>query len=72
MSRSSSWKDLFRAALSESDPQKQQERVQQARDAIMDRVDQLLDDPERRPEHDQILQALNRLSNVAAVGEKPV
>lgn len=59
------WKHLFQASLSEPDPQKLPERIQQARDAIMDRVDQLLDDPDRQPEHDEILHALNTLDELA-------
>lgn len=62
------WKDLFNAALMEFDPQKLPERIQQARDAIMERVDQLLDDPERQPEHDEILHALNTLDELGGTG----
>jgi hypothetical protein len=63
-----SWKDLFAAALRESDVQRLPERIQQAQDAILDRVDQLLDDPDRQPEHDEILFALNRLNWLSEFG----
>jgi hypothetical protein len=68
MAPPSSWKDFFNAALMEFDPQKLPDRIQQARDAIMERVDQLLNDPERQPEHDEILHALNTLDELAAIG----
>ena len=65
MSGPTPWKELFQAALSESDPQKLPERIQQARSAIMDRVDQLIADSERQPEHDELLQALSKLHDLA-------
>lgn len=60
-----SWKELFQAALSESDPQRLPQRIQAARTAIDSRIEQLLNDPERQPEHDEILLALNRLDTLA-------
>ena len=61
-----SWKESFQAALTESDLQQLPERIQRARATIMDRVEQLLDDPEHEPEQDDILRALNRLHDLEA------
>jgi hypothetical protein len=69
MSGASHWKDLFQSALNESDPQAMPERIQQARDAIMERVDQLVVDRERQPEHDELLQALNKLDELSNRGD---
>ena len=68
MTPPTSWRELFQAALMEFDPQKLPQRIQQARDALMERVDQLLDNPERQPEHDEILHALNTIDELAAAG----
>lgn len=56
------WKDHFRAALTEQDRHRLPHRIEKARAAIMERVDKLLDDPDRQTEHDEILDALNRLA----------
>jgi hypothetical protein len=58
------WKELFAAAVQESDPEGLPLRIEQARVAIMERVDNLLDDPDRRLEHDEIIDALNRLARL--------
>jgi len=71
MNPATSWKDFLESALVESDPQRLPERIQQARTAIMDRVEQLLDDRERQPEHDEILHALHRLDHLAARSDHP-
>ncbi len=70
MNPAPSWRKLFQAALIEFDPQKLPNRIREARDAIMDRVDKLLDDPDRQPEHDEILHALNTLDELAATGRR--
>jgi len=44
MNSLTSWKDLFEAALIESDPARLPERIEQAKTAILERVDQV-DDP---------------------------
>ena len=59
-----SWREPFQAALRECDAKLLPERVQQARTAIMERIDQLLDDPDWEPEHDDLLRALNRLGGL--------
>lgn len=59
-----SWREPFEAALRESDEKHRPERVQQARTAIMQRIDQSLDDPDWEPEHDDLLRALNRLGGL--------
>jgi hypothetical protein len=71
MNPATPWKEVLEAALLESDPQRLPERIQHARTAIMDRAEQLLDDRERQPEHDEILLALNRLDHLAARSERP-
>jgi hypothetical protein len=71
MNPPSSWKQFLESALLESDPHRLPERIQRARIAIMDRVEQLLDDRERQPEHDEIVFALNRLDNLAARSDHP-
>jgi hypothetical protein len=58
------WKTAFEAALKESDPKRLQDRIEQALNAIMERVDELMDDPERRPEHDEICCALSTLNSL--------
>lgn len=65
-----SWKELFKAALNESDLHRLPERIQQARDAIMERVDELVSDRERQPEHDEILLALNTLNKLDDVASR--
>ena len=64
MTHTATWKELLQRALAESDPERQVERIREARTAIMDRIEQLLDDPERLPEHDEILRALNTLDSL--------
>lgn len=58
------WKQLFVAALSEMDSARLPRRIEEARAAIMQRVEELLNDEERQPEHDEILNALNRLAEL--------
>ena len=60
------WKELFEAALAETDPERLPNRIRDARAAILERVNELLDDPERRPEHDEILQAMGKLAQIEA------
>jgi Mn-dependent DtxR family transcriptional regulator len=63
---STRWKELFEAALSETNAERLQSRIDDARAAILERVNELLDDPERQPEHDEILQAIGKLAQVEA------
>lgn len=58
------WKQLFVAMLSETDSARLPRRIEEARAAIMQRVEELLNDEERQPEHDEILNALNRLAEL--------
>jgi hypothetical protein len=58
------WTELFRAVLAETDSERLARRIQQANAAITERVDQLLDDPDRQPEHDEILNALSTLARI--------
>lgn len=58
------WKQFFAAALAETNLEHLPRRIEEARVAIMERVDELINDPDRQPEHDQILEALNRLSRL--------
>jgi hypothetical protein len=53
---------MFVGVLAEADSARLPRRIEETRAAIMGRVDELVNDPERQPEHDQILEALNRLS----------
>ena len=68
MNTLTSWKDLFEAALIESDPERLPERIEQAKTAILERVDQV-DDPERLPDYGEILLALSRLYDLVARSE---
>ena len=61
---SARWKEAFQSAVTESDPTRLSERVDQARTAIMERVDELLEDDDRQHEHDEILRAINHLSRL--------
>ena len=53
---------MFADVLAETDSDRLPRRIEETRAAIMERVDELVKDPERQPEHDEILEALNRLS----------
>lgn len=60
----SSWKELLAAALAETDSARLPRRIENARAAIMERVDNLLAEADRQPEHDEILNALNELARL--------
>lgn len=60
------WKELVEGALAETDPERLPNRMRDARAAILERVNELLDDPERRPEHDEVLQTIGKLTEVEA------
>lgn len=59
-----SWKELLAAAVIETDSARLPRRIDDARAAIMERIDKLLADPNRQPEHDEILDALNTLARL--------
>lgn len=48
--------------LAETNSDRLPHRIEETRAAIMERVDELVNDRDRQPEHDQILNALNWLS----------
>ena len=56
------WKEMFAGVLAETDSDRLPCRIEETRAAIMERVDELVNDSDRQPEHDQILNALSRLS----------
>ena len=58
------WTEMFARVLAETDSDRLPLRIDETRAAIMERVNELVDDPDRQPEHDQILHALNRLSAI--------
>lgn len=59
---SSAWKECFAAVLAEWDSERLPDLIAKARKAIMERIEQLLADPDHQPEHDEILAALSRLA----------
>lgn len=56
------WKEMFAGVLAETVSDRLPRRIEETSAVIMERVDELLNDPDRQPEHDQILDALKRLS----------
>lgn len=58
------WKELFAAALAETSLERLPLRIDDARKSIWERIDKLIDDPERQPEHYEIIDALNRLDRL--------
>lgn len=72
MAPSRTWKELYEAALVQSDVANLCQHVEYARSAIMARVDELVDDPNRKPEHDEILSALSKLNRLASASRRVV
>ena len=62
----SSWRTLYTAALSESDPKKLNARIEAARRVINNRLDELRGDDSEARERQQLDSALHALFTLAA------
>ncbi len=58
---STPWKELFTAALVETSSERLPYRIEHAITAINQRIDELITDRERQPEHEELVEAFKRL-----------
>jgi hypothetical protein len=71
-SRPHDWNELYRLALTETDPAKQTRRISEARKAIFDRIQEAFAEPSNSEEREQLTTALNGLRTVQQEYERRI
>jgi hypothetical protein len=66
------WNELYRLALTETDPAKQTRRISEARKAIFDRIQEAFAEPSNSEEREQLTTALTGLRTVQQECERRI